>query len=290
MLAVVTCHYNQFGFVNPRRNLHRFLRQMERDGVMVYGAECYKPGRKPETRNYSGWKQFEMKPQNELWQKEALLNIAASRLPKEVTNIAWVDADVWFDNPNWVADTEKALEEFEVVQMFEHAIWTDMGGWMIKKMPSSGAVVLNERWGSHPGFAWAMRRDVWDNGGGLYPFCVSGGADTMMALTFTDQPFFSWVNKHAGINPEPFNAWAEKYRGLVRCGVVKGGCWHEWHGDLKDRGYADKHKICAMFDQARHLTIDEYGLAAWTKQAPVAAIQGINRIIRGRREDGRGEI
>jgi hypothetical protein len=44
---------------------------------------------------------------NAMWQKERLLNIALSFLPAQCTKVVWLDADTFFTNPNWVAETSK---------------------------------------------------------------------------------------------------------------------------------------------------------------------------------------
>ena len=44
-----------------------------------------------------------------LWQKERLMNIALEALPLECDKVCWLDADIIFDDNDWVAKTTQAL-------------------------------------------------------------------------------------------------------------------------------------------------------------------------------------
>ena len=53
-----------------------------------------------------------------LWQKERLLNVALQNLPKNVDNVAWVDSDVIFTDPNW----QKRLKNFyKQIKLFNYS-------------------------------------------------------------------------------------------------------------------------------------------------------------------------
>lgn len=53
-----------------------------------------------------------------LWQKEALLNIGIKHVPADEDYVTLVDADVLFTNPDWVEQTEIALQDSLIVQPF----------------------------------------------------------------------------------------------------------------------------------------------------------------------------
>ena len=54
---------------------------------------------------------------NIMWQKERLLNIAIDSLPNNIDKIAWIDADILFENEKWFYDTEKELDDYEARQL-----------------------------------------------------------------------------------------------------------------------------------------------------------------------------
>lgn len=285
-LAVITCFYSFAGYKRPVANLHRFLRQMKRDGVDVFGTEAYLPARQIHTRPYVGWTQMQVdRSKQVLWHKEALLNLTEKRIPEEYDAIAWVDADVWFTNPNWVKDTETALETADVAQMFHEAVWTSELGTMQMKKPSVPREPLSPAWKSHPGFAWAMRRDFWRQIGGLYPFALSGGGDSIMALTFQGDRLWPFLRQHIGQNPQPFEEWAAKV-GKPRLTAIPGQCWHEWHGSREDRDYVGRARRVSVLEIGKDIVLAPNGLPIWTQHADPALVKDIADHFIRRNEDG----
>lgn len=274
MLAVVTCFYNFANFNRPKANLLRFLRQMRRDGVDVFGVEAF-AGRENMTRGFQGWKQVPINPATQmLWQKEAAINLAAKNLDKKYTAVAWVDADVWFQNPNWVKDTLEALKTQDVVQMFANCHWTRPDGTIEMSRPSVGKTRLNQDWKSHPGFAWAMKRELWDKAGGLYPYALSGGGDTIMTLAFQNSPMWPHALKHLGAVRAPFEQWAAHFKG-AKLGFVQGQLFHEWHGTRKDRDYVGRCERVSCVDVTQHLRLASNGLLEWTSTADPNLVRAV---------------
>jgi hypothetical protein len=285
-LAVLSCFYSFAGYQRPIANLHRFLRQMQKEGVPVFGVEAHLPGRPAHTRPYTGWTRIEVdKHRQVLWHKEALLNLAEKRVPGEFDAVAWVDADVWFSNPNWVRDTEAALETFDVVQMFSEAVWTAENGAAELRRPSVAKFPLNPSWKSHPGFAWAMRRDRWRQMGGLYPYALSGGGDSVMTLAFQNNPLWPLLLNHLGSNHNPYQEWRSRV-GRMRVGEVIGQCWHEWHGSREDRDYVGRAKRTANIEIGRDIVLAPNGLPMWTPQADPRLVKDIADHFIRRNEDG----
>ncbi len=284
-LAVVTCFFNFAGFKRPQSNLHRFLRQMKRDGVLVFGVEMSFDGRFL-TIGQPHWTQVVLDPKTQsLWQKEAALNLAAKSLPPEVTAVAWVDADVWFANPNWAPDTLDALQDHDIVQMFDTCHWTEEDGRVTESLPSCGKSGLPPTGKAHSGFAWAMRRELWDKAGGLYPYVMSGGADSVMVATFQRRGFWSRVWCHVGEDREPLIKWSAAFKG-VSVGHTPGELYHEWHGSAKNRDYIGRAERLSSFHVTRHLEFDKRGLLRWTEGAPDTIVKIAADYFPSRREDG----
>lgn len=284
MLAVVTCHFNFAGYTRPRQNLWRFLRQIERDGIPVYGVEVYAESA-PITRGTKNWIQIEANCNQIMWQKEAALNLAEKMVPESYSNIAWIDADVWFDRPDWANATEKSLRKNDVVQMFRNAQLTDRDGSIFMKRESVGLSCLTQKWDTHPGFAWAMRRELWRKGNGLYPLAITGGADTLMSLTFWGREPWEGVWILQGSNRLLYHQWAKNYEG-VSVGAVPMDCYHEWHGEFKNRGYSERAKALSTLDSDKHLKIGENGLMEFTSEADPDLILAMHQYYFSRREDG----
>jgi hypothetical protein len=287
-LAVITCHFNWAKFVRPVQNLHRFLRQMKSMGIPTYGAEAYLPGQTPQTSGMPGWIQVEADPAHQImFQKEALLNLAEQRVPDHFQKIAWLDADLMFSNQRWAEDTALLLNHFPVVQPFETAIWTDMDGREAFRKPSTmrvgGALPMR----SHPGFAMAARRSIFKDIGGLYDRLIVGSGDMAAAVailnttmptsqTYSDALMTDWTK------------WKDKLVSLAQgqFGWTPGMVWHEWHGDRALRQYSDRHKISALLDPRKHLTLASNGLLSWTGSATVDMRDYVANYFVSRQEDG----
>jgi hypothetical protein len=285
-LAVLSCFYNFAGYKRPVQNLHRFVRQMQRDGAALFGVEAVVPRRPVQTNHHRGWGQVQIDPKTQtLRHKEALLNLVEKRVPEEYDAVAWVDADVWFSNPNWIADTEAALEQHDVVQMFDKCYWTSDSGTIEMPKPCVPLVPLSPAWGSHPGFAWAMRRDFWQKIGGLYPFALSGGGDSIMSAAFQGSPLWPFLRVHTGADPSHYEKWAEVAR-TARLGHVAGACYHEWHGTRKDRDYVGRAKVVSSIRIGEDIILGPNGLPMWTDKANPEVVAAVSNYFIRRNEDG----
>lgn len=251
----------------------------------MFGVELSLDGRFA-TVGHSGWQQITLYgPRQTMWQKEAALNVAAHMLPSGVTAVAWVDADVWFSNPEWVKDTLRQLDKREVVQLFRKSYWTDESGGVESTKPSVAVWPLTQQWISHPGFAWAMRRDLWDRAGGLYPFALSGGGDSIMAVSFQNSKKWDHLWNHIGVDRDYYYHWEAHFRGIT-IGCTPGTLFHEWHGSRKDRDYYQRAIRMSALDVGRDIEFDEHGLLRWTDAAPESIIKAAADYFPSRREDG----
>ena len=249
-MAVITCHFNWGGFINPIRNLHRFIRQMQIDNIPLFGVELSLTD-KFETSGIEGWKQIKVEKENVFFQKEACLNLAEKMVPKEFTKIAWIDCDLMFTNKNWYNDASKKLDKYKVVQLYSRGIKTDRYGRQTKSSPSAICSYLSvpehirHEWVLHandigyPGGAMAARRELW-NYGGLYPFRIMGGGDTAFLLAMV-KPKFGWESNELFV--ERHNNWKKKVMKYVAGSVsyIDGEFIHEWHGDTINRKYVDRY-------------------------------------------------
>lgn len=280
-LAVITCYFNFAGFSRPQQNLHRFLRQQSKEGMSVFGIEAILGATMPATTSYARWKRVRLDPKLQMvWQKEALLNMAEKLVPEEYDWIAWVDADLMFERPLSIPDTDK-----DIYQLFDTAIWTAKNGRSEMQKPSSAAFGFDPSWTTHPGFAWAMRRSLWKKAGGLYPYALSGGGDSVMACAFLKQHVWGELKPHLGTNHEPYLKWATNFTD-AKVGYVPQNVWHEWHGTMQDRDYVGRKERVSKVDVTKDLAILENGTLSWTPNATPELIQDVRSYFASRREDG----
>ena len=217
--------------------------------------------------------------QQELWLKEALINVAVSRLPWDWKYLSWIDADVMFLRPNWAGEVVHALQHYDFLQCYSQAQdldpgYTAMGtrpgfvwAWEQGIEPPAGGYYYggkHKRNGAFSGLAWACTREAWDAVGGLMDGCITGAADWYMA--------WALIGRVADVIPKgshpgfrrhilDWQARAEKH---IRhnVGSITGTVAHMWHGRKADRKYIDRSKLLAEldFDPRRDLKRDWQGL------------------------------
>jgi hypothetical protein len=258
-MAIITCYFNWCGFISPTRNFNRFLRQMDILGYPVYGVELSLNDRF-ETTGRVGWKQIRVDKKNICFQKEACINLAEKLVPKKYKKIAWIDPDFSFTNTNWYNDTSKKLDTFKLVQMYDKGIGTDRFGRIDRIHPSlmsmHGKVSMVDWYHhpGHPGGAWGANRNLW-KWGGLYPYAIMGGGDTVFIYTIFGFDFSGASYEHLNIGENStfleYINWKKKIMSYIKpedVSYISGSFIHEWHGDRDNRGYNTRHKILERID------------------------------------------
>ena len=270
-LAAVTSYFNPCGYRSLRQNYRRFAQGMHAQGVPLYTAELAF-GDKPFVLDGGPYvRQF--RARDVLWHKERLLNLLLPHVPPEFDKIAWIDADLLFDNADWSSDAGRRLEEYPVVQLFEQAVYSDAQGRPFDNRTSVARAVDEGRpnatdLGSfHPGFAWAARRTLLERHG-LPDDNILGDGDSMMVCAM-----FGWWNhpliaRSDWAMRESILAWGQSFREDVQghVGWVPGRILHLWHGNSDNRRYVERMGWLgrAGFDPRRDLRAGADGLWEWT--------------------------
>lgn len=268
-MAVITCHFNWCNFLNPTKNLNRFLNYMEAKGIPVYGVELSLTDDFV-TKNKSNWKHIKVDKDYISFQKEACLNLIEKIVPSNYTKLAWIDADLLFTNENWYRDASRKLDGYKVIQLYEYFIKTDSCGNEVTKKPSV-AFLIKDRGTKyafevgHPGGAWAARREFWKYGG-LYPYSITGAGDDVTIRAIYDDFSLDAVKLAAGgmrmLEFSGFKNWRDPLVNYVDKSVsfISGNVVHEWHGDIKDRNYKNKHNILLDIDFENSVVMGDDGL------------------------------
>jgi hypothetical protein len=271
MLAILTCHFNPASYLEPRRNLLRFLRQTRSLGLPTFTAELAYDDRPFLLPQSAGALQLRCSSDHILWHKENLLNLLAERVPAEFDKLAWIDPDLWFDDLTWPQKAEQMLASCAVIQLFDQALWLNRDG-AISDVKRSFA--LDRAFGdNHPGFAWAARRDLWSQGG-LCERSIVGGGDTELTRALTSPAATGWSAK--------IHAWAAAHGGF---GYLPGAVLHEWHGEYRRRGYEDRHALLAGRDLGQLIHRRPDGLLEYTEAAPADFREAIRGYFISRQED-----
>ena len=184
-----------------------------------------------------------------LWHKENMINLGVRHLfPSEWKAMAWIDADIEFENPSWALDTLKILNgAADIVQVWSHACDMDKNFNTMKVFESFASKhakhkKFNEDGVWHPGYGWAMTRKAWNKLGGLYDLSILGSGDYNMAMALRGQGQYSLNNETTQDYKVSLQAWERRATGL-RLSYVPGVIRHHYHGSKQNRAYCERWKI-----------------------------------------------
>jgi hypothetical protein len=291
-LAVITCYFNPCGYEALKRNYVRFADGMRSQGVPLYTIELAfndAPFFLQPTDSI-----VRLRTTHVLWHKERLLNLLLERLPAHYDKVAWIDADLVFENSAWAEEAARRLEHVPVVQLFSEAHHLDLDGRRYQsRIGVACAVSTRLPWARdfsrvHPGFAWAARRELLARHG-LFDRNVVGAGDTLMVLAmyhWWDDPF---VDRHNEAMLQAFRNWGEPFYADVggRVGFVEGSVLHLWHGCLGNRKYIERLDFLRneKFDPDRDIATGPDGIWEWATDKP-ALHAAVRNYFDERQEDG----
>src|SRR6185295_44923 len=124
-LHVIAVISNPARFASRYKLYRDFKKHITDAGAVLHTVEMAFGDREFEITEADTPRHHQVRSWTELWYKEALINLAVSRLPVDWEYVAWIDADIAFARPDWVQETLHQLQHHHVVQMFSHAV--DLG-------------------------------------------------------------------------------------------------------------------------------------------------------------------
>jgi hypothetical protein len=300
-LCVLTTYFNPEDYVCRRENYFHFIEAMDACGVPCLTVECAFGAQSFKLPTSATM--IRKRATSILWQKERLLNAAIRELPRSIRKIAWVDADILFENPAWPQEAARELDDHGVIQLFETAVCLPRGRASFRGEGKcyDGFGALNRRspgleregWDQHghTGFAWAARRELLD-GCGLFDLSLTGGGDHLMAHAFVGGIDSRCVERMIGIDTplhREFVRWGEVAcrESHCRVGFVPGRIFHLWHGERSDRKYTERAQVFKQlgFDPGRDVLQASNGCWAWTGANP-ALQTWAEQYFASRKEDG----
>jgi hypothetical protein len=294
-LHVIAVTSNPCQFARRYILAREFLSRMEQEAnVKVYVVELAYRDQQFYVTDKKNPRHLQIRGTIPLWHKENMINIGVKLLPSNWKAMAWIDADVEFENVNWAMDTLKVLNGCrDVVQLFSHAV--DMNKHMeaMSIFPSFGFQYSKKlRYGGtginmwHPGYAWACTKKAYDRMGGLYEYSILGSGDHNMSFSFIGQPDKS-------LNVDTTNAYKESLRlfqkraAQLRLGYVPGVIRHHFHGAKKNRKYHERWQILVdnAYNPFIHITKNRDGLLVPTELCPQKMLDEILAYFAERNED-----
>lgn len=277
----------------------QFIKRMEKtNNVKLYIVELAYGDQKHRITDSLNPQHLQLKTDTDqiVWHKENLINIGIKRLlPTDWQAVAWIDADIEFENVSWALDTLKILNGYkDIVQLFSHAIDMDKQKYTMHIFTSFGHQYETRKkyiqggsldyW--HPGFAWACNRRAYEKMGGLYENSVVGSADYNMALSLVGWGRKSLSEKYTKECIDDLLEFEQRAKNL-RIGYTPGVIKHHYHGKKVNRKYRERWEIIARnkFDPKKHLSRNKDGLIIFSDECPTEFKQDIIEYFKGRKED-----
>jgi hypothetical protein len=302
-LWVVSTYFDSEGYENKLRALKSYIAIMEGSRIpmlLVEGSFGRRPFLLPKSD-----KILQIRCPSVMWQKERLLNVGIEHLPSSCKKVAWLDTDIFFENPLWAVETSNLLDQYPIVQPFDLVLWLPKG---TRQFSGQGiawsgfaAVAQNhpglflsgdfDRHG-HTGYAWAARKDLILKHG-LYDRSIAGSGDHLMAHAMMGDLSSPCVTNSVGAaNPfrDSFHAWAKPFHSDVRSnvGFVRGAVLHRWHGDRKKRYYYKRMVglLAREYNPTLDVTVASSEALQWTEHgAPLK--RWMKNYFTRRQEDGK---
>jgi hypothetical protein len=298
-LYVVTPVFNSCRFRTRWKLYEDFAKMCAEAGAALYTIEVAFGDRDFVVTQADNPCHIQLRTFHEIWLKEQTINLAVQRLPRDWKKVAWVDADVIFARQDWANETLHMLEHYPIVQMWSQLHDLDQNHQLVGTNRSFGDVwvsgdnPLNNSdapkiepypykykagYPGAPGLAWAMRREAWDQLGGLIDYCILGAGDWYMAhgvVGMVDRLIPRSMHPTLARRLRDWEGRAKEARWQERAvcgnlGVVKGVALHYWHGAKTFRRYQTREQILyrANFDPDYDLKPDWQGLYQLTNRCP----------------------
>lgn len=223
----------------------------------IFTLELVYEGNKPEISDA-----FHIYGKSVMFHKENLCRILETLIPSKFKKLAFLDADIIFNDDKWYDKTSKILDSFDVVQVFDKCHWLDTQGQINLTRESvlhMNSKVYDSKY--HPGFGWGFRRE-WYNKIGFFDYALSGSGDSLSVI--------KWMNKSLPNNykslPKSIKKEFDNFcLDLPRITYLKDvEIKHLYHGSRKNRQYVDRHEMLNLDKDIKDLlNISNDGLFEW---------------------------
>ena len=270
-MAVLVAIFDPTGNGHVLRNYNRFRAELSAD-VDVFVAEASYTGR---FHVQDATVKINATQRQVLWQKERLYNLLLDQLPQEYKYVMWADADIIFENENWLKETFFLLKTHDVVFPYSTATRLGADG---KPERKQRAVPLVDQIGIKPdapewhkdraqGLAWAFSRE-WLDRHRFDDYCMNGAGDSHDYYAIKGDT--NWGKEHYSKGSYPL--WVKRYKAIrdTRITYASGHVVHLYHGSKNNRQYKPLEELLKKinFKPQRDIRISENGLWEWIGEEP----------------------
>lgn len=260
-MAVCVVFFSPAGWKKPIDHLYTVCNDLLRARCPIFVLELVKPGKQSYVSNMPGMSPTDkafltchvIESSSTLFAKENLQNLLARRVPQKYQKLCFMDADVYFDTPDWYQQCSRALDQFDIVQPFEFAQWLNkenQTNTTPTKIAAAKALALHATPAldaTHPGFAWAFKRKTFQAISGYYELHLAGGGDIAFAAALMTQPLQNLMPPMLSADFAPMRtpSW-QQYADNIKTVAPSVnylpniGAVHMYHGSSADRKYVTR--------------------------------------------------
>jgi hypothetical protein len=293
-LHVIVVISNPCFYATRYKLFHEFIHRLEyEEHIQVYVVEMIYPGQTYIVTQENNPHHLQLFSEVPIWHKENMINLGVQLLPSDWKAMAWIDADIEFENTNWALDTLKILNGTkDIVQLFSHCVDMDKDESTMNMFSSFGFnFSKNKKYTTkgfdywHPGYAWAITRKAYENIGGLYDKGILGSGDNIMALSFINKAN-TFLNYDYHFDYKQSILDYQVKAKLLRLGYVPGIIRHYYHGSKKNRKYTERWQILIkhQYSPKLHLKYNN-GILVPTMMCSPKFKQDIMTYFKERKED-----
>jgi hypothetical protein len=267
MFHAIVPFFNFVGWESTVRNYVQGIRVLEAQNIphtvieaALEGEEFSLPELPHELRTH-----VRVTTKSVLWQKERLINHAASLLPKEVGYIGILDSGILLPQ-GWEERAMEALRRATIVQPFSSIHYLNKQGmiqhtrlgryfsWNVNRVDGD----------SCPGMAWVTTRNFFEKVG-FYDRAIVGSGDAFLFKGLLGRK----ISTGCLALDNDITAHCKKipWGGI---GYSSGTVMHLWHGDRKNRFYNGRHKILseALYDPRKDVKVGANGTLEFATDKP----------------------
>ena len=283
-LAAVCCYFNACHYKIRFSNYKIFRKGIVRTGIKLLTVELAFGDDPFELTGFSDVLQLRTGKKNIMWQKERLLNVGIKKLIAEgYKKIVWLDADVVFENDNWVKDLSSKLDKYPLVQVFKE-IDRESEKEKIEHSYGSASYYINTKKISYqdarPGLGWAARSSILEKVP-LYDLAVINTDNDLLNLygSFCEDRSLMVIREKCDFFKNfPFlylfhyMKWAKIWSSYVNGKIhyINQKMKALYHGTFKNRKHGQRDVICKKFhfDPLKDIKIGKSGAWEWASDKP----------------------
>jgi hypothetical protein len=273
----------------------QFFQRMEQEkDVILYIVELVYGDQEFAVTTNGNKRHLQLRGETPLWHKENMINLGIKHLlPSNWKAVAWVDADVEFDNPYWATYTLRVLNNGkDFVQLFTNAFDMDIDEQILNIFTGFGyQYSKNFKKGKglnywHPGFAWACNRKAYEQIGGILDESILGSGDNIMCHSFIKQAPQRLKKGMTNEYMDFVKDKQDKFDGL-NLGYIPGTIRHFYHGKKENRNYYGREDILIRhkYDPNTFIRRDAKGLIIPSETCPKEFLKDIMDYFEERNED-----